>query len=203
MATLKELLLATNNPGKVREYQRLLGETGFRLVTPAEAGLNVMPAETGDTFARNAVIKAEALSVSSGLPALADDSGLEVDALGGEPGVMSARFGGAGLSDEGRNDLLLSRLKGVPDGSRTARFRCAIAVAAPGRKTEVVEGTVEGCIAAGPAGKGGFGYDPVFLPEGLNRTMAELSPEEKDSLSHRARATADARKILREWAKTL
>jgi XTP/dITP diphosphohydrolase len=190
------LVLATGNTGKVREYRRLLAGTGFGIVTPAELGLDVRPEETGATFADNAVIKAEALAEATGMPSLADDSGLEVDALGGQPGVESARYGGAGLDDIGRFLLVLRRLAGVPEERRTARFRCAIALAAPRRETVVVEGTVEGRIALEARGEGGFGYDPVFLPEGRRRTMAELSPGEKDALSHRARAAVRIRPEL-------
>lgn len=196
--TAKELLLATNNPGKVREYTELLAGTGFCLVTPADKGLEIDPAETGQTFAENAVIKAEALATASGLVTLADDSGLEVDALDGAPGVRSARYAGDGATDADRNALLLKNLKDVGAARRTARFRCAIAIAGGGYSTRVVEGTVEGVIASEPQGSGGFGYDPIFyLPE-LGRTMAESTPQEKNSLSHRARAAAKAAVILAE-----
>jgi XTP/dITP diphosphohydrolase len=193
-----ELLLATNNPGKVKEYTRLLAGVGFCLVTPADKRIDVEPAETGQTFADNAVIKAEALAVASGLLTLADDSGLEVDALAGAPGVRSARYAGDGATDADRNALLLKNMRAVPAAQRTARFRCAIAIAGGGQPTRVVEGAVEGVIAAAPRGDGGFGYDPVFYVPELGRTMAELTPEVKNTLSHRARAAAKAAAILAE-----
>ncbi|MGI2335691.1 MAG: XTP/dITP diphosphatase [Dehalogenimonas sp.] len=197
MPTL-ELLLATNNPGKVKEYTELFTGAGFYLVTPKDKGMEIDPVETGQTFAENAVIKAEVLSAASGLLTLADDSGLEVDALGGAPGVRSARYAGDGATDADRNALLLENMKDISEPQRTARFRCAIAIAGSGHRTQVVEGVVEGIITDKPRGSGGFGYDPVFyLPE-LGCTMAELTPEEKNGLSHRARAAVKARVILRE-----
>lgn len=192
----RTLLVATNNRGKVREYAEILHGLPLRLVTLAEQGIGWQAAETGLTFAENAVLKARAYAKASGLLTLADDSGLEVDALGGRPGVLSARYAGEGASDAERNHKLLEELATVPWPERSARFRCAIAVCEPGGVPDVVEGTVEGVVALEPRGSGGFGYDPIFyLPE-LGLTMAELPPEEKNRISHRARAGALARRLL-------
>ena len=193
---MPELLIATNNPGKLGEYTRLLAGCGFSLVTPAQKGIDIEVAETGSTFTDNATLKAMALSAASGLLTLADDSGLEVDALGGAPGVLSARYGGDKASDAERIDLLLKNLKGVPLEKRTARFKCVIAIARPGGELQLAEGAVEGLIAFAPRGGQGFGYDPVFLLPESGKTMAELSPEEKNRVSHRAQAAAKACEYL-------
>jgi len=197
---MPELLLATNNPGKVREYKVLLSSCGFDLVTPAVRGINIEVAETGSTFTENASIKARAFAAASGLLTLADDSGLEVDALGGEPGVWSARYGGKS-SDNERIALLLENLECVPAELRTARFRCVIAIASPDGSLRLAEGTIEGVITSGPRGYHGFGYDPVFLLPGLGKTMAELSADEKNRLSHRAVAARRACDLLRNDIK--
>jgi XTP/dITP diphosphohydrolase len=192
---LTGLLVATNNPGKVREFRELLH--GLRLVTPAELGLEVRVDETGETFAANAGLKARAFAEAAGLVALADDSGLEVDALGGTPGVLSARYGGPGLDDQGRYRLLLQALERFPEPeARRARFRCVVAAAAPDGRFCQAEGTCEGVITPRPVGTGGFGYDPVFyLPE-YDRTMAEVEPVLKNRLSHRAAAVTALRPLL-------
>ena len=153
--------------------------------------------ETGRTFHENAVIKAKEYARLSGLITLADDSGLEVDALGGEPGVLSARYTGPNASDEERNAYLLKKLEGVPTDKRTARFRCVIAIAFPDGKVEVVEGRREGVVQYAPRGNNGFGYDPIFLLPELGLTMAELPPEQKNTLSHRAEAARKAAVYLR------
>ncbi len=192
-------LLATNNPGKVSELMDLLGDLPVEWKLPAHfPHLNLMVEESEDTCAENARLKAEASARACGLPTLADDSGLEVDALGGAPGVHSARFGGPGLSPRGRWRLLLEKLEGIPPAARTARFRCVMAIALPGGPTRLVEGACEGQIALAPAGEGGFGYDPVFyLPEwGL--TLAQLPGSEKRRLSHRGQAARAARPIILE-----
>lgn len=190
------VLLATNNPGKVREYCEILDGLPVELVTPQELGLAVEVPETGETYEENARRKASAYAAASGLVALADDSGLEVDALGGEPGVRSHRYDGGLGSDAERYRLLLRRLEGVPPERRTARFRCVIAIATPRGQVHICEGECSGLILGEPRGEGGFGYDPVFwLPE-LGRTMAELAPEEKNRVSHRGRAGLKAREIL-------
>ncbi len=172
----------------------------YRLITPAEAGISLDVPETGDTFEENARQKAVAYARASKLPTLADDSGLEVDALHGEPGVRSRRFAGEHASDEERIALLLERLKGVEWDKRTARFVCVMAVAGGQNKVHISKGECRGVIAFEPRGRGGFGYDPVFyLPE-LGKTMAELSPEMKNRISHRARAAAGVREILERLA---
>jgi XTP/dITP diphosphohydrolase len=190
------LVLATLNPGKARELAALLGDVPFAVGALAEVPGARLPAETEPTYAGNALLKARAAARLVGALALADDSGLEVDALGGAPGVLSARFGGPGLDDAGRCALLLARLAAVPPGERTARFRCVIALADPRGWERVVEGTVEGVIAAAPRGSGGFGYDPIFLYPPLGRTFAELAPEDKARVSHRAVAARAARRLL-------
>ncbi len=200
------LLLASGNAGKAREIAALLDGSGWELVTPAGAGLTreqgagVEVIETGRSYLENAVRKAVAYCRAGHMPALADDSGLEVDALDGRPGVLSARYGGPGLrSDAERTALLLRELDGVPPARRGARFRAVIVVALPGDRTVTREGVLEGRIALAPRGESGFGYDPVFeLPDG--RTLAEAG-EEKQRISHRAvaiRAMIDVLKLLSE-----
>ncbi len=190
------LLVATRNAGKLAELQTLFREAPYRLVSLDDAGVDFEVEETGSTFAENAVLKATQYGEAAGLPTIADDSGLEVDALGGGPGVLSSRFAGPDATDDERNAFLLRNLEGQPFESRTARFRCTIAVFLPGQGVRVVDGTVEGVITDRPRGENGFGYDPVFyLPE-LGRTTAELSPEHKNRLSHRGIAANKALKVL-------
>lgn len=192
----KRLLLATNNAGKAAEYRALLEGCGWELVTPRDLGLSLEVEEAGGDYAENARIKAEAFAKASGLVALADDSGIEVEALGGAPGPLSARFGGEDISDEQRVALLLERLKGVPPERRSARFRCLIAVARPEGEVSFFEGQCEGRVAEEPRGESGFGYDPVFLLPERGLTVAELPPEEKNAISHRGRAARQARAHL-------
>lgn len=191
---MRKLLLATNNAGKVREYRLLLKGSPFEIVTPAEQGLALEVDETADTYEQNASLKAVAFAEAGGMLALADDSGLEVDALGGAPGPRAARFAGEGADDRQRVALLLSKVEGVPWEKRTARFVCVIALAAPGERPCLFRGECEGYISLEPHGGGGFGYDPVFYLPVFCRTMAELSMEEKNRVSHRAAA---AREMLR------
>ncbi len=194
------LLLGTNNRAKVREYCSLLSDLPYRLVTLAEQGIEIDVEEVGESLEENARLKATAIARQSGLLTLADDSGLEVDALGGEPGRLSARYAGENASDMDRIRYLLARLEGVPWEKRTACFRCIIAVASPGGRVEFCSGECAGYIAFSPRGEHGFGYDPVFyLPE-LDRTMAELTPTQKNKVSHRARA---ARKVTRALQRLL
>jgi XTP/dITP diphosphohydrolase len=193
-----KLLVATNNPGKVREYGALLKGLPLTCTYLAQEGIDIEVEETGSTFAENACLKATAYARASGLLTLADDSCLEVDALGGEPGTRSARYAGQGASDADRYRLLLSKLEGVPWEQRTARFRCVIAVATPQEEVRTAEGTCEGVIAFEPKGEHGFGYDPVFYVSDYGQTMAELELEVKNRISHRARAAEGARKILQE-----
>ena len=196
-------MLATTNPGKVREYRALLGALPVRLVGLDEVGLAQGP-ETGATFTENAVQKARHAAAASGLVALADDSGLEVDGLGGAPGVWSARYAGEAADDEANRRRLIRELAGVPVERRAARFRCAVAIARPGggegSEPEIlalVEGTCEGVVLTEPRGAHGFGYDPLFLLPERGLTLAELLPEEKNRLSHRARAVERALPALR------
>ena len=193
------LLVATNNRHKLEEYQEILAGLPFRLTHPGAEGLALDPAETGTTFEENAIIKATAFAQASGLPTLADDSGLEVDALGGEPGVFSARYGDTAKNDHaGRYRLLLERLaaRNLSWAERTARFQCVVAVALPDRLIGTAQGSVEGIITFEPKGCGGFGYDPVFFVPDMDRTMAELTPAQKHSISHRGRATRAAIPLL-------
>jgi XTP/dITP diphosphohydrolase len=193
---LKKLLLATGNQAKVREYRSLLRDLPFRLVTPEEQGITTAVNEVGDSLEENARLKAATLAAESRLVALADDSGLEVDVLGGEPGPLSARYAGEGASDEERISYLLERLAGVPWEKRSARFRCVIAVATPGGRVELCSGECRGLITFEPVGRGGFGYDPVFYLLGMAKTMAELLPEEKNRISHRGQAARRVPEVL-------
>lgn len=193
---MKRLVLATTNPGKVREFRRLLDGIPFEVVTPLDLGIEIEVEEDGATYAENAAKKARAYASATGCWALADDSGIEVDALGGEPGLYSARFGWPALDDTGRYRLLLLRLHGVPDTGRTARYRAAVAVAEPEGGVKTFCGTFEGRIGHGPHGERGFGYDPVFVTAD-GRTAAELTDEEKDAISHRGLAVHAAAEYLR------
>jgi len=195
---MRKLLIATRNRGKVREYQELLQGLPLALTSLEAEGITLEPEETGETCAENAILKARAYAAASGLLTWADDSGLEVDALGGAPGVRSSRYAGAGASDEDRYRLLLRHLEGVPWEKRTARFRCVVAIVEPGGRVHTAEGTCEGIIAFSPRGHNGFGYDPVFYLPDRQCTMAELNPAEKNRISHRARAARAARRILEE-----
>ncbi|MBI2872677.1 MAG: XTP/dITP diphosphatase [Chloroflexi bacterium] len=196
------LLIATTNPGKVAEYRLLLGELPYVLVTPAEVGVKLEVEERGATFEENAVAKALTFAQASGLLTLADDSGLEVDALGGAPGVRSARYAGPGATDGDRVQALLEALEGVPQERRTARFRCVIALAWPDGRVETCEGKVEGMVALEPAGENGFGYDPIFyLPE-RGVTIAHLNSEEKNAISHRGAAARMAARLLAVMVKS-
>jgi XTP/dITP diphosphohydrolase len=194
--SLADLLLATTNQGKLREFREIFAGIPFALTTLDERGIDLEVEETGLTFAENALLKAHAYSRASGLLALADDSGLEIDALHSEPGVYSARWPTADTSYPERFELIFDRLAGLPPEQRTARFRCVIALARPDGWQETVEGVVEGVIADTPRGEHGFGYDPIFLVPALGRTTAELPPEEKHRISHRGRAARAARDVL-------
>ena len=197
-----KLLLATNNRAKVREYRSLLQDLPYDLVTPAELGITGKVDEVGGSLEENARLKATFFAGKSHLLSLADDSGLEVDALGGKPGPLSARYAGEGASDKERIDYLLLRLKGVPWEKRTARFRCVIALATPEGKVELFSGERRGFIIFEPRGEQGFGYDPVFyLPE-LDKTMAELLLEAKNRISHRGQAARKAFQALVELSSS-
>ena len=191
------LLVATHNKGKLREYKALLQDLPVTLTYLDEVGIHEDVPETGKTFAENAIQKARAYAAMSGLLTLADDSGLEVDALGGAPGVHSVRYAGPGATDEDRIQKLLRELDGVPPDKRTARFRCVIAVATPEGQVYTADGAVEGVIIDTPRGSHGFGYDPVFFLPERGKTMAELPPEEKNRISHRARAAEAIKPVLK------
>lgn len=193
---LRKLLLATNNNAKVREYRSLLRALPFELLTLSEQGITSVVSEVGRTLKQNAELKAVAFSAESQLLALADDSGLEVDVLGGEPGPLSARYAGEGASDREKIDYLLARLKGVPQEKRSARFRCVIAIATPEGRVEFCSGECPGVITFEPRGEEGFGYDPIFYLPALNKTMAELSLEVKNSVSHRGVAARKVPRVL-------
>ena len=191
-----KLLLATNNQAKVREYKSLLQNLPYALVTPAELGITTIVSEVGGSLEENARLKATFFAGKGHLLSLSDDSGLEVDALGGEPGPLSARYAGEDASDRDRVNYLLSRLKGVPWEKRSARFRCIIAIATPEGEVEFCSGECRGFITFEPRGEQGFGYDPVFyLPE-LDKTMAELPLEVKNRVSHRGQAARKAYQVL-------
>jgi XTP/dITP diphosphohydrolase len=192
----RTLVLATMNRAKARELIALLGEVPFDLRVLAEYPGAVAPDETETTYRGNALLKARAAARLTGQWALGDDSGLEVDALGGAPGLHSARYGGPGLDDAGRCARLLDALSHVPDERRTARFRCVIAIVDPAGREAVVDGVAEGVILRAPRGAGGFGYDPLFYYPPLGRTFAELGEAEKSDVSHRGRAAAAARRLL-------
>ncbi len=194
------ILIATMNTGKLLEYERLLAEVpGLELETMAALPEAIDVVEDRDTFRGNALKKAMEIATVAGMPCLADDSGLEVDALGGGPGVYSARYAGEGSTDSENNAKLLDELSGIADDERRARFQCAIVIVdQSGRELAMAEGACEGRIGSEPRGSHGFGYDPLFVPEGYAQTMAELGPETKNEISHRAKAAAKLVPILRE-----
>jgi XTP/dITP diphosphohydrolase len=199
MILQKKLLIATNNSGKIKELRQLLiGLTGIELVTPGELGLKVKIEESGESFAENAGLKARANTQATGLVALADDSGLEVDALGGAPGLFSARYSGKpGATDADRRAYLLENLAGKPR-PWTARFKAVIAISVPGGEIKYAEGVCEGEIITEERGTNGFGYDPIFFMSNLGKTMAELSDEEKNRMSHRGHGVRAAMPTLQE-----
>jgi XTP/dITP diphosphohydrolase len=191
------LLIATNNDHKATEFRRLLADIPYDLVTPSEIGISLDVAETGMTFEENATLKAWAFANASHLPSLADDSGIEVEALGGRPGVHSARYGGVGLSDDDRLKLLLRETAEVPERARACRYQVVLVLAKPDGTTEMSQGTCEGRLATVPVGTNGFGYDPIVYIPMFQRTIAELDPDEKDSISHRGQAARAMAVLLR------
>jgi XTP/dITP diphosphohydrolase len=195
-----KLLIATQNPGKAREYREILAGLPLEVTYLDVEGITFEVEESGTSFAENARHKAQCYADASGMWTWADDSGLEVDALHGGPGIYSARYAGPGASDADRRRKLLNALAGVPWEQRTARFRCVVAIARPGVRGEVctAEGVCEGVIAFGPAGDNGFGYDPVFYLPDRGLTMAQLPSEEKNRISHRGRAAQAAEQLLKE-----
>lgn len=194
------IVLASGNPGKQREFEALLGPRGIELVLQSTLGIEGAE-ETGHTFEDNALLKARHAAAAAGLPALADDSGIEVDALGGRPGVHSARYAGPGASDAANNARLVGELAAVPPAQRTARYRCVLALvrSADDPRPLLARGSWEGRIALEPKGDGGFGYDPWFIPQGLDCTAAELSAARKNALSHRGAALRDLIARLPGW----
>ena len=195
-----KLLVGTGNPGKVREFRELLEGLPVELVTPSDIGLDIEVEETGETLEENALIKAQAYANAGGILTLADDSGLFVEALGGAPGVISARYGAPDAkTDEDRVALLLRNLADVPEGERGAAFRCVIIIAEPGVDTvRIAKGELRGIIGKAPRGTNGFGYDPIFVVPEYGKTVAELDSETKNALSHRGRASRIARDIIAE-----
>lgn len=192
-----KLLLATNNQGKIHEFRSLLKDCGVELITPSQLNLKLDVREDGRTYEENARFKAEAFASISGLLTLADDSGLEVDALNGEPGIRSSRYAGVGARDSDKVVYLLNKLKDIPLEKRTAHFCCVIALVYPQGKLEYFKGSCDGLITTQPRGANGFGYDPIFLFPDLNKTMAELTEEVKNKMSHRARAAQKTCLVLK------
>ena len=196
----QKFVLATHNPGKLKEMSSILSRFGVEVVSPKELGITVDVEETGTTFAENAMLKARAICAAANLPAIADDSGLCVDALNGGPGVYSARYGGEGLDDKGRYTLLLNSMRG--QATRAAHFTCSIACAFPNGDTLTAEGQCDGTIAFAPMGEGGFGYDPVFFYPPLAKTFGQLTAEEKSAISHRGQALKEfSAKLETYWGK--
>lgn len=196
-----EIVIATRNEAKLKEILRIIGSKDIRFKSLLDFSGFPEIEENGKTFAENAIIKAWAVAKTTGMVALADDSGLEVDALGGEPGIYSARFGGDNLNDRERNILLLKKMERVPEERRNARFVCAVAIATPDGNVKVAEGFCNGEISFSPRGNSGFGYDPIFSIPSYNKTFAELGPEIKDKISHRAIALRKASEILKSIKK--
>lgn len=196
---MQTLLLATSNLYKLEEFRAIFADLPWRMLSLSDIQLTMNVEETGNTFAENAELKGRAYAQVTHLLTLADDSGLEIDALGGAPGVHSARFLGSETSYEERFRVILERMQGLPLDQRNARFRCVIALVEPSGYTGMVEGVVEGVIASNPRGTNGFGYDPIFFLPELGKTFAELEPECKNRISHRARAAQLARKLLENW----
>ena len=194
---ITELVLASGNKGKLAEFQRLLDGLDVQIHSMKEYPEIGEIVEDGSTFAENALIKARAVCKATGKPAMADDSGLAVDALNGEPGIYSARFAGEQRSDADNNAKVLQLMETVADADRTARFFCVIAIVLPDGREYTVEGTCEGTILHALRGEGGFGYDPLFYVESMNKTFAELTMEEKNRISHRGHANRKAVEIIR------
>lgn len=192
------IILATNNKSKVKEISEMMSGSDITFVSLADAGINVEVEETGTTFEENALLKAREICKLSGKPTISDDSGLEIDALDGAPGIYSSRFMGEDTSYDIKNNALIEKLENVADPDRTARFRCCMALVLPDGREFVTEGAMEGIIAIEPKGINGFGYDPIlFIPE-YNRTSAELSSEEKNNISHRGEALRKMIEVIKK-----
>lgn len=197
---MKEIIIATKNSGKAKEFRDFFSAYGIQALSLLDLSKDIPDVEeTGTTFEENAALKAEQISALLHIPVLADDSGLEIDVLNGEPGIYSARYAGVAKNDQANIDKVLAKLNDVPNGKREARFVCVLAVATPGEKTTFYKGTCEGLIATTQKGLNGFGYDPIFIPCGAEKTMGELTPLEKSQISHRKNAIIQ----LDDWLKTL
>jgi len=199
---MRALLLATTNRHKMDEYRAIFADLPFDLLSLHDIQLDMDVEETGTTFRENAELKALTYARASGMLSLADDSGLEIDALNGAPGVYSARFAGPDASYQERFAIIFKQLQGLPMVQRTARFRCVISLAEPSGYLRSVDGVIEGVIAEAPCGENGFGYDPIFLVPELGKTTAELTPEQKNGISHRGRAARLARTLLEAWPQS-
>lgn len=193
---MKEILIATKNKGKAKDFESIFGPLGYTVKTLHDVAEHMDVEETGSTFEENAILKAEALAKELQTFVIADDSGLEVDALNGEPGIYSARYAGEAKDDNANMDKLIANLEGIEGADRSARFVCAIAVAAPGKETVTYRGTCEGEIAKERKGEYGFGYDPIFWLPNREKMMAELTPEQKAEISHRGQAI---QKLHKDW----
>jgi XTP/dITP diphosphohydrolase len=196
---MRTLLLATTNDHKLNEFQAIFRDLPFALLSLRDVHIDMDVEETGSTFAENATLKAQVYAQAANMLVLAEDSGLEIDALGGAPGVYSARFAGRETAYEERFRLIQAQLQDIPLSQRTARFRCVIALAEPSGYTCLVEGSIEGIIAEEACGENGFGYDPIFFVPEFGKTTAEMTPEEKNQISHRGRAAEAARLSLENW----
>lgn len=200
---MKRILIATNNKGKAKDFETLFGPYGFEVQTLNDLEQDIDVEETGVTFEENAILKAETVSQMLGIMVIADDSGLEIDELQGAPGVYSARYAGEPKNDEANIDKVLSELQRVPEEERTARFRCVLAVAGPGRETVTFSGSCEGLILEERRGSNGFGYDPIFFAPEKGRAMAELTAEEKGQISHRGAALRQLKEQLPQLLDSL
>ncbi|HZH62923.1 MAG TPA: XTP/dITP diphosphatase [Metabacillus sp.] len=194
---MKNIIIATKNKGKAREFEAILAPLGYQVQSLLDFPGSIDVEETGQTFQENAILKAEAISKEYQLMTIADDSGLEIDYLNGEPGVFSARYAGPEKDDQANIDKVLEKLENVVMGQRQARFVCALAISIPGKQTQTVIGTCEGYIAKEKKGHGGFGYDPIFCIDDAGKTMAELSKEDKNKISHRANAIMKIKELLK------
>ncbi|GLB58415.1 XTP/dITP diphosphatase [Cytobacillus sp. NCCP-133] len=193
---MQEVIIATKNSGKAREFERMFKPLGYRVKTLLDYPDFQDVEETGSTFEENAILKAETVSKAFGTMVIADDSGLMADALGGKPGIYSARYAGEDKNDQKNINKVLEEMESIPDNSRQARFYCALAIAAPGKDTITVSGTCEGYVLREQKGTHGFGYDPIFFAEEKGKAMAELMPEEKSQISHRAKALKKLEEVL-------
>lgn len=196
---MKQVIIATQNKGKAKDFEALFGPLGYEVLTLRDVAKDMDVEETGVTFEENAILKAEAVAQALQTTVIADDSGLEIDALNGEPGVYSARYAGEAKSDESNIEKVLAKLEGVSEEQRTARFRCVLAIASPNKETVTYSGSCEGMILSERRGDHGFGYDPIFFVPNEGKAMAELLPEEKAAISHRGNALRELEKAMPEW----